>query len=81
MNKDELLQKINKYEARSKELIGMFVAESDINKARIYLEESKCLAITIDELKKSYERIVAREKRTKKAPFVNRIRDIVMGLR
>ena len=81
MKKDELLQKIRDYEARSKELIDMFMAETDINKAKLYLEESKALAKTIAELKNSYDRIVAMEKKNKKTSFLDKLRDIVKGLR
>ena len=81
MKKDELLQKIRDYEARSKELIDMFMAETDINKAKLYLEESKALAKTIAELKNSYDRIVAMEKKNKKTSFIDKLRDIVKGLR
>lgn len=79
--KDELLKQINDYKARSKELIDMFMAEDDIEKAKIYLEESKALAKTITELQNSYDRMVAREKQQKKPSFVNKLRDIVKGFR
>ena len=81
MKKEELLQTIRNYEARSKELIDKFMAEDDIETAKIYLEESKALAKTITELKNSYDRIVAREKQNKKTSFINKLRDMVMGLR
>lgn len=81
MKKDELLQTIRNYEARSRELLDKFMAEDDIEKAKVYLEESKALAKSIAELKNSYDRMATIEKQNKKQTFISKLRDMVMGLR
>lgn len=80
MNKHELLETIDKYEARSRELNEMFMAEEDISKAKLYLEESKGLAKKIAEMKKSYDQLVAREKQNEKGK-IKEIFDKVLGRR
>ena len=72
MTKNEVLNQIIDYKAKSAELNRAFMAEEDIDKARALLEESKGLAKTIAELEKTYERLVAREKQNQK----NKIKDI-----
>lgn len=69
MTKNEVLNQIIDYKAKSAEINRAFMAEEDIDKARALLEETKGLAKTITELEKTYERLVAREKQDQKNKF------------